>query len=315
MGLAEQISDLSTRVATEFKTVRTEIQAGGLVDPPLLSERPIPSAPAAGKLKIFAQSLGGRMMLKQIGPSGLDTAFQPFLARNKVGYWNPPGNATTLPGVFGFTAYTATGTATVRNIATTNFFTRMRRLGYVSAATAGALGGSRVAVAQVTTGTGTLGGFYKIVRFGVSDAVIVTDARMFVGVSASTAAPTNVEPSTLTNVIGIGCGSGNTTLRLYHGGSVAQTPIDLGANFPVNVVTNTNTYELAIFASPLGPVTWEVTRINTGDVATGTLAGVQGTAYPAGTTLLTYSQNWRSNNATAAAVGLDIMSDYIETDQ
>jgi len=39
-----------------------------------------------------------------------------------------------------------------------------------------------------------------------------------------------------------------------------------------------------------------------------------GVSLPAPTTLLTYLQAWRSNNATAAAVGLDIMSDYVETD-
>ncbi len=49
-------------------------------------------------------------------------------------------------------------------------------------------------------------------------------------------------------------------------------------------------------------------RFPAGEAAT---AGVQ---LPANTTLLTYQQAWRCNNTTALAVGLDIMSDYIETD-
>jgi hypothetical protein len=35
---------------------------------------------------------------------------------------------------------------------------------------------------------------------------------------------------------------------------------------------------------------------------------------PAPATLLSYHKAWRTNNATLLAVGLDIISDYIETD-
>ncbi len=274
------------------------------------------SAPTAGDLTVYAKAIGGRMMLKQIGASGLSTALQPFLARNKVGYWDPPGNATTVPGVFGYTALTTTGTVTARTVATTNTFTLMRRLGLVSSATAGNLAVGRVAVAQVTLGDGAgNGGFYKICRFGCSDALTVAGARQFVGVSSSTSAPTNVEPSTLTNSIGVGHGAADTNLKMFYGGSAAQTPINLGANFPANTLS-TDVYELALFSPPNdnNHVYYEVTRINTGHVAAGTLTGTAGTALPASSTLLVYQMAWRSNNATAKAVGLDIMSDYIETD-
>ncbi len=275
-----------------------------------------PSAPSSGDLTVYSKAIGGRMMLKQIGPSGLATALQPFLARNKVGYWDPPGNATTVPGVFGYTAPTVLGTATARNIATTNLFNRMRRLGFVSSATAGNLSGAYLTVAQVTVGDGSgNGGFYKICRFGCSDAATVAGARQFVGVSSTVSAPTNVEPSTLTNSIGVGHGASDTNLKIFYGGSTAQTPISLGANFPVNTLS-TDVYELALFAptNSNNTVYYEVTRINTGNVATGTLTGTAGTALPSSTTLLAYQRAWRSNNATAKAVGLDIMSDYIETD-
>jgi len=275
-----------------------------------------PTVPSSGDLVVYSKAIAGRMMLKQLGPSGVSTALQPLLARNKVCYWDPPGNATTVPGVFGYTAITATGTATARNVATTNLFSRMRRLGFVSSAVAGNLAGPRVAVAQVTIGDGSgNGGFYKICRFGCSDAATVAGARQFVGVSSNTGAPTNVEPSTLTNSIGVGHGAADTNLMMYCGGSSAQTPVNLGVNFPANTL-NTDVYELALY-SPSNDSThvyWEVTRVNTGNVATGTFTGTAGTAIPASSTLLTYQQAWRSNNATAKAVGLDIMSDYVETD-
>jgi hypothetical protein len=275
------------------------------------------SAAPAGKMRIYSKTLGGRAIPKFIGPNGLSTAMQPLLARNKVGYWNPPGNGTTVPGVFGYNAPTAIGTATTRSVATTNLFTRMRRLGYVSSTTAANFAGQRQTNAQITLGDGSgLGGFFKVTRFGISDASVVATARTFVGISNSTSAPSNVEPSTLTNAIGVGHGASDTNLKLYYGGSAAQTPIDLGANFPTNT-SNTDVYELVLFAPPstANTVFYEVTRLNTGHTATGTLvASTPGLQLPLATTLLTYMLAWRTNNATAAAVGIDIMSDYIETD-
>ena len=275
-----------------------------------------PSTPSSGDLVVYAKPLAGRMMLKQQGPSGLTTPLQPFLARNKIGYWASPGNATTVPGVFGYTAPTTTGTATTRSVTTASMFTRARRLGYVSAATAGSLCYQYVNVAQVTVGDGSgNGGFQKISRFGISDTAAVSGARMFCGVSSTTTAPTNVEPSTLTNSIGIGHGASDTTMHIYYGGSSAQTPIDLGSNFPSNT-RSTDLYDLALYAptNTNNTVYYEVTRLNTGNVATGTLTGTAGTVLPSSTTLLSYHRIWRTNNATALAVAFDVVSDYIETD-
>ncbi len=300
-----------------YNGVSNELTLGGL-DASMLFQNITtdPTTPGLNQMRLYAKQVSGRALPRFTGPSGLDSFVQPFLARNKVGYWNPPGNANTVPGVMGYTGSTATGTATGRNIATTNFFTRMRRLGYVSTATAASFTGARVPVAQITLGDGAgLGGFFKVIRFGTSDAATVSGARMFVGISSTTGAPANVEPSTLLNSIGVGHGAANTNLFIYYGGSVAQTPIDLGANFPANTLS-VDAYELSLFSPPgvAATVYYEVTRLNTGHNAKGTLTGASGVVVPASTTLLTYLQAWRTNNATALAVGLDIMSDYIETD-
>ncbi len=273
-----------------------------------------PSAPT-GAITLYSKSIGGRIMLKWIGPSGVDTPIQPFIGGNSIGYWRPHGNATTVPGVLGYGALTAVGTATARNVATTNLFSRMRRLGYVSAATGGSLASIRQAAAQITLGDGTNGGFFKVLRFGISDAAAVAGARMFMGISSSTSAPTNVEPSTLTNCVGMGHGASDTNFKIFYGGSSAQTPIDLGANFPANT-RSTDAYELVLFSPPNenGVVKYRVTRLNTGDMASGTINGSGGVILPATTTLLNYMWGYRTNNATALAVGMDIMSDYIETD-
>jgi hypothetical protein len=112
----------------------------------------------------------------------------------------------------------------------------------------------------------------------------------------------------------VGQGAANTNLFVYYGGSAAQTPIDLGANFPTGT-SNTDWYELTLFAPPssTNTVYYQVLRLNTGNVASGTLTGTAGTVLPANTTFLG-PRNWRTNNATAAAVTLALGSMYLESD-
>ena len=268
-----------------------------------------PAAPSADYGTIFIKKIAGRAMAAQIGPSGLDTTLQANLGGNKVALWMPPGGSTTVPGVFGMAALTATGTATARPVATTNLLTRMTRLGFVSAATAAALTGAREAVAKYTTGAGPgLGGFFARYRFGVSDAATVAGARMFIGLDALTAAPTNIDPSTKINCIGVGQIGTSNNLHIIRGNATAKTPIDLGANFPAN--TNVDAYELNLFAPPAGGCYWQVRRLNTTFEATGFLPS---TEIPIATQLLCH-QLWRCNNTAALAVGLDVCGIYIETD-
>ena len=274
-----------------------------------LPDTPNPTVPSDSYGTIFIKKIAGRVMAAQIGPTGLDTALQAHLGGNKVALWMPPGGSTTVPGVFGMAALTATGTATARTVATTNLLSRMTRLGYVSAATAGALAGGREAVAKFTTGAGPgLGGFFARYRFGVSDAAPVAGARMFIGLDALTAAPTNIDPSTKVNCIGVGQIGTSNNLHIIRGNATAKTPIDLGVSFPAN--TNADAYELNLFAPPAGGCYWQVRRLNTTFEATGFLPS---TEIPVATQLLCH-QLWRCNNATALAVGLDVCGIYIETD-
>lgn len=276
-----------------------------------------PLTPAANTLGVFGRKVAERMMLAQIGPSGLDTSLQPLLARNKIGYWNPPGNATTVPGVFGITAPTVVGTATGRNVATTNGATRMRRLGYVSAATAGSLAEARIAVAQFSCGSGANdgSGFFYVTRFVPSNAAAVAGERFFIGLRNNTSAATNVEPDTLGNSIGIAQLSTDATqFYLVYGGTIAQTAIALGTSLGAPGTLSTAAYELAIFAPNSVANTYhvQVTNIFTGVTVTQTISGGAGIC-PQSSTLLAH-RAWKCNNATALAVGFDICSIYIETD-
>ena len=302
-GAADVTYDSATGILTLAKgTTRTALASD-------------PSAPTDG-ISSFAKKLANRRMPRFAATLGMGSFLQPFMGTQKVGTVLPSGNSSTVITATGMLAVTATGTATARNAATTNKFTRVRRIGYVSAATAGSVAGARQTSAQWTVGNGSGdGGFFFACIFGVSDAAILAAGRTFVGLSTNAGAPTDVEPSTLTNCIGVGSNSADTNLKMFYGGSAAQTPIDLGANFPSDT-TNTDLYRLCLFSSPSenGIIYYEVTRLNTGNVATGTISGTVGTQVPANTTFLTY-QVWRSNGGNATAVGIDLSQIYIETDQ
>ena len=151
--------------------------------------------------------------------------------------------------------------------------------------------------------------------FNVSDAAILAAGRTFVGLSSQTTAIVDSEPSTFINSFGVGAGSADTNLKIFYGGSAAQTPIDLGANFPSDT-TNTDLYRVCLFSSPSenGVVYYEVLRMNTGDVAAGTLGpGTPGTTLPASTTLLTF-HGFRSNAGNAVAVGIAQQRDAVGAD-
>lgn len=303
----------------EFETASSTLFIqGGNAEIQMSSIGAEPPSPSTGNILVYTKAIAGRQMLKIKGSSGLDTPLQPILAQNKVCLWNAPFGTTTVPGIWGFPALTTVGTATARFSATTSILTRLKRIGYASASgTTGQMTSLRLTTNQAPFTMGgdanNFGGFYTIIRFGISDVAVVAVARMFVGMSSSVAAATNVDPATLTNVIGVGHNANDTNLYIYYGGSAAQTRINLGADFPVN---NTTAYELAIFAPPNSATTayYRVTNLGTGIESSGTLtAATPGTQLPANTTLLGL-QIWRTNNSSTSAVAIDLSSIYIETD-
>lgn len=201
-----------------------------------------------------------------------------------------------------------------------NYATRQMVQGFQTTATAGTVGGfyPNNINRPVWVGGSGAGGFAFTTRFRL--VASVTGQRWFVGLTSATAAPTNVNPSTLTNVIGIGQVDGSTNINLVFGGSAAQTPIDLGANFPANT-NNADFYELWITSDPN-----DNTRINyqvnrwSGASATisNTVSGsitntTPGTTLPATTTGLMPTA-WLTNNATAANAQFGVANFYVWSD-
>ena len=240
----------------------------------------------------------------------ISSTHQPRLGRTQTVLHMPRPNSTTVDSL-GIAGLIVFGTAGAVAVATTDVVTRTIRVRYTSAATAGSSSGIRPAASDAihTIGTGSAfggGGFHATFVFAVTDAAAVAGAHMLIGLSSSLvqyAATTN--PNTMTNIIGVAQLNGGANLNIVYGGSAAQTPIDLGASFPA--ADPTALYRLILYADPAtSNVQYEVTNLSTGAVASGTLtAASAGVQLPAATTLLG-PYIWRSNNATALAVRVEL---------
>ena len=270
-----------------------------------------------GGATFFVRDLFGRSMLGVYPTSGSDYWLQPHIGRDKIAWWNPPGNATTAPGVLGFAAVVTSGTATGNNVAATPFSATMRRLAYVSAATAN--NGSAIcgAASQWFRGSeANAGGYHLIVR-GVIDLNTVTPAQatFFCGMSASivdTGANGTAAAGFITGVFinGVGVckysGSSNYYFIWNGAGGIASSS-DTGIP-----MANGNAFEVNVYSPPNGSyVGVSMQVLQSSSQKAGTV--ITNANLPVNTTL-TNPHCWLGNGGTAAAVRLAISSIYIGTD-
>lgn len=265
----------------------------------------LPTTPPANITRESSFAFAGfvRPYLKQSDGQGYTV--QPNVTEKSIYIWTSTNTAT--PIAIGINIGTNTGTPTARAITPGGAYLAVRkRFGIVSAATAASLAGNRQ-----TTGTfyasnvADQGGFLSIVRFGISASS--ADARMFVGCVANTAAPTNVEPNTINNSIGVGKIAGSANLQLIVRNAAAATTTDLGVNFPAN--TANATYELGIYVPP-NSVSYSLYLRRLDVLQYVEFLGMT-VNVPVVNTLLNWN-HWICNNATAAVVSLDILSQYAE---
>jgi hypothetical protein len=273
-----------------------------------------PNAPAPGTGRLYAKSIAGRVMPKWVGPSGVDYPMQSHIGLNNVRMWRggASGVATTFASQIGSMPYTgASPTApTIPSLTTTNLLNSTVRSTISTGATAGGLAYIRGNQATLWRGNAaSLGGFFVVHRFALS-GTLQAGMRVFSGVVAGAANPTNIDPITTNTPGGVGlaanANTGNWSL-VHNVAGTPRTAIALGASFPIN---NTDLLELALFSPPNGSsITYRVSNLTTNVQATGTISS----NIPTNVTFLTPSI-WVTNNATAAAQTLDFVSTYVETD-
>lgn len=279
-----------------------------------------PTTPS-NSMKMWARTRGGRRLPAVMGPSGMDALLQPLLATNNVIMYLPVENATT-PTAVGGAALTATGTATAAafTAASTSTSTAMhtsaKRVDYLvtTAATTAVAGFRQARNTFGQSSAAKMGGFFAICRFSpATGSAAGTSRRTFCGVSNSTAAPTDVDPSTLgTNTVGVGYSSVDTNWQIYHRGSGTMQKVDTGIAKPASGTDRPGIYELALFSAPgTLSIGYEFSDLFTGSRFSGTIAA--GTNAPANGTALSW-RGYHSVGGANSVVGFTLFGLYIETD-
>jgi len=187
-----------------------EIDGGDLA----LVDAGFPSTPAAGRTKIFTDSMATRRLVGSVDSNGNHFDFQPALFNSTTYMWLA-GTGTTLAINWG-TSYTARNNGT--NAAqshpvksSTSAITSMNRANFSTGTTA--TGASGIQTTDTTAWLGNaanLGGFFFFARFGLE--AISGTYRFFVGISANNATMA-ADSSTWNNTIGFGKDSADSTLQ------------------------------------------------------------------------------------------------------
>jgi len=266
---------------------------------------PNPSAPGTDVLRLWARKISGRMLPKWMGPSGLDTPFQPALFGNNVVFWQPGATSGVLNGSVG-TAIAA-GVATAPT--TTNGYTRMRRSVFTVATGANLQNTYRTDAMFFRGSTAGFGGFFFFCRMGFT--TWTAGNRLFVGLGVDTTAMLTADPSSKFNTLGFGVDGADTAITFMHNDGSGTAAKETISGQPA--LASSNAYDFYIFCKPNdSTVYFRMDNILTG--ATIIDSSVT-TELPVNTTMLIAQCGMGSGanaGAGVAAFGLNRM--YIESD-
>lgn len=263
-----------------------------------------PSTPAASTLALYTKDIAGKMVLKQKGPSGLDTPLQSCLYQNCVQIWTP---TNVTGGNWQGDLAATTGTWSNGTIATTNTYTSMRRSRYanVITTTSQVLGVINTNATWLRGNAAGIGGFFYAGRIGFD--VWTNGSRFFAGFATATTV-ISADPSALANTCGFmvdAAGNGLIYFGTKDGTTSNKTTTGL-------TIASNKGYDCYIFAAPNGSsIGWRIVDMNTGTEASGTTS----TNLPVNTTVLkamALASNAALTPVTSTQIGINRI--YLESD-
>ncbi len=270
-----------------------------------------PAAPSAGNVILMARTAAGRARLAQRGPSGALKPVQESLAFTRVFDQMAVPNTATYTFT-GHPQVTSVGTASSVAVATTNRNTQEPKVEHlVTTPSTSAVAGFRTSSSQNQYFRGAnanQGGFYMVCRWGPATGVTISTHRCFVGLIPGFT-PTDVEPSTLVNMCGMGWDAADANIQFMHNdGSGTATKIDTGIAVPT--VDRTSLYDIEIFCAPNGGEVF----FRLVDIVNGTVFSASATTnLPVNTTLMA-PHGWMSVGGTSSVIGIAMARVRIETD-
>ena len=272
-----------------------------------------PSAPASGGMKLFSKNFALTPMPFVLSPSDvIPWPVQPMIGEGAYRLFLP-ATGTTVTSL-GWPAITGQGTATAATVGTGNRRSNMQRIEYlVTTPSTTAVAGARMNSNgfAVNGSSSWEGGFFGFMHGGPSTGLTNSSHRFFMGMG-DTSASSDVEPSTLTNIAGIGWDAADANVQFMHNdGSGTATKIDLGASFAVPSTDRATIYRLRLFAPPgtTRTLSYEVTELESGAVASGTVT----TNLPDATSYIT-PKMYASVGGVSAVIGVAVGSWAFQTE-
>ena len=247
-----------------------EIEGGQLRLPAIAT----PSVPAAGGVKVFGKDMGNAPWPHFLAPDGVvPWPVQPYIGDGRFYAWLPIVGGTTA-SLIGWPAQSVNGTSTTAAIGTGNRRTNAQRMEFlVTVASTGACAHFRIAQAGfgVNGSAAWEGGFRGLMHGAPATGCTNSSHRFFMGLGDSLAM-SDVDPSSQTQVVGIGYDSADANLQFMHNdASGTCTKIDLGASFAKPTTDRSVWYRLRLYAPPgtTRLLCYEVTNLETGAVDVG----------------------------------------------
>lgn len=252
--------------------------------------------------------------------SSIQTQLGTKLGTDAYGYINTDKSiavchaivANSAFSVLGCAAPNGTGTNTAVTPSNTSYYTSKKILEYTASALTTAIAGWRWSTEPYDMGSGTgIGGFYFSNTFGIQAGFAATQSnrRLFCGFTAATIAPTDVNPSTLIDMFGIGFDNGDANMQFFHNDSAGTaTKVDLGASFIRPTADKVNFYKVQFTViGGSGTVSYSVTDT----INNVTVTGSVNTNLPAAGVSLS-PRCWVSAGGVSSAVGIGVQSIYVE---
>jgi Repeat of unknown function (DUF5907) len=269
-----------------------------------------PATPAAGGINVYAKDYAGGCETSVLDDLAVEVFMQRSLLSKNIQFWqSASGTGLTVWGAAGLTV---TGANVTASIDVTNAYTRQIRVdGLVTVAASNAVAGYRSQAPYRSIGAAAagLGGFIAHLVGGPATGLANTSARFFMGMANTSAAPTDVEPSSITNIVGVGYDSADANYQIMHRGTGGITKIDLGASFAVGTTNRTDLLKLTLKADPgtTQRVGYHVRNIANGNEASGVIT----TNMPANTLLLG-PRIWSSVGGVSDVTGVTFSRFYLE---
>ncbi len=267
-----------------------------------------PGAQSAGTLRMYAKNISGRVMPKFVGPTGIDTAFQPALFGNNVCTWTP---TTATAGLWTGTAGLGAGTyATVLPTMGGSIGGAMKRARWSNVVTTlNQVLGQRNTEAMFFRGNATgIGGFFFACRFRWE--TYTAGSRLFVGMHTATTV-VSADPSASANILGFAMNASDTEMSFMHNdasGTATKVPIP-----GIGTAATAQTYDAFIFCRASDSVVYyRLVDINSGTELVNSSVNTNLPVDSTGLTAGCLASNAALTAANATQIGLNRI--YVETD-